>query len=286
MPDPCAVNMSAGTHGGFRGVVQRRAASTLHSSAACSSAQRPATAQWSSKQCLRAAQPLQPRQTRRQRLCATAASGAAAEVLTALQNPPIRDAAATVVTGVGAFAWVKLFNWFASKQVFDQVCARPNLHFNTLTTRRMFPVMSCRNIAGHDHCVRVCSAVSAEAQQEACTYHVWTAVRRHVAAVQLGAIRPLLCSLHMLAQCSQVLTHHRPLSKCTTHTSLQFWKNRNKAAGWESWYVILVPATRLRFERLTLAQVDSHWDRHHRRPQHSSCGQPAKRQVLESSTET
>jgi hypothetical protein len=36
----------------------------------------------------------------------------------------LRDVAATVVTGGGAFAWVKLFNWFASKEVFDRVRRR------------------------------------------------------------------------------------------------------------------------------------------------------------------
>ncbi len=59
-------------------------------------------------------------------------------MLTALQNPPLRDAAATVVTGVGAFAWVKLFNWFASKQVFDQVCSRLNHRVDTVATRVCF----------------------------------------------------------------------------------------------------------------------------------------------------
>ena len=113
---------TAGTHGCSRGAALHRTASPLLASSACLSAQRTAAAQWGCEQCLRGFQPQQLRQVNRRRLSAFRAHSAAADLLTALQHPPLRDAAATVVTGAGAFAWVKLFNWFASKQVFDQVC--------------------------------------------------------------------------------------------------------------------------------------------------------------------
>ena len=95
-----------------------------HTRAVCTSARRIGASQWPTARCL---QPSVQRQrwlsqtSRRRTTLAAAASSAAAELFAALQVAPLRDVAATVVTGGGAFAWVKLFNWFAAKEVFDRV---------------------------------------------------------------------------------------------------------------------------------------------------------------------